>query len=791
MENQPDRPEVQSVALVGSYVPRRCGIGTFTKDLHDAIAAEVRAIVLAMDDVAEGYDYPPEVRFQIRAGKRADYVNAADLLNINRVDIAIIQHEYGIFGGQDGGYVLDLVKQLRMPVITTLHSVLTEPSPGQAKILLELSKFSDRFVVMSEFAVKVLREVYEVLPKKIAMIPHGIPDVPFVDPAFHKDQFGLEGRTVLLTFGLLSPGKGIEFAIRALPEIRENRPDVVYVVLGATHPHVLKREGDAYRNSLERLAENLGVRDCVAFHNRFVTLEELCGFIGATDIYLTPYLNKAQAVSGTLAYAMGAGKAVVSTPYWYAEELLADGRGRLCPFKDSESLAQNITELLENERGRNAIRKRAYLFCRNMIWKEVGSSYLRLAREILEERSRQPRPVFFVRSKRSDLESLPDVNLAHLRTLSDDTGIIQHAACAVPDRRHGYCTDDNARALIVAMMYMDQYADESVLPLASTYLSFVHHAFDSESRRFRNFMSFDRKWLEQVGSEDVHGRSLWALGVTTALAKHEAYLSLAARLFQEAVETAESFTSPRAWAFAIVGIHAYLKRFQGDSAARRIRTELAGRLYEQFERNSGPDWPWCEDVVTYANARLPHALILSGQWLPDSRMLEQGLRSLEWIVNHQLAGDGVVRLIGNQGWFTRSGHRAGFAQQPVEAMTLVDACAEAFRATQQPIWKERARAFAGWFLGSNATRAVMYDFATGGCRDGLHPDGPSLNQGAESTLAWLLALLTLNELTPGSVLVSSTENTPKPMTQPEGAARKEEHRGQRASTRSVRGRRRS
>jgi glycosyltransferase involved in cell wall biosynthesis len=762
--------QVQTAALVGTYVPRQCGIATFTKDLRDGIAAELgerETLVLALDDRPQGYRYPGDVRFEIQASQPQDYRAAADMLNINQVDVAIIQHEFGIYGGPDGRHVLEFIRRLRMPVITTMHTLLTQPTPGQAAVMRELASGSDRLVVMSRYGESILRDVYGVETCKIAHVPHGIPDVPFVDPNFHKDQFGLEGRTVMLTFGLLSPNKGIETAIRAMPQIIKRHRDVVYVVLGATHPHILKRHGSEYRDSLERLVDQLGVRDHVAFHNRFVTLEELCGYIGAADIYITPYLSKAQIVSGTLAYALGAGKATISTPYWYAEEMLSDDKGRLFPFGDSEELARTVNHLLEDDTSRNAIRKKAYLACRPMVWQEVARSYLHLAGDVLRRQAEHPRPVFYFRARTEPNASLPEPSLAHIRRMTDPTGIYQHAIYAVPDWRHGYCTDDNSRALAAALMHYDLHGDDSVLPLADSYLAFLHYAFNHESRRFRNFMSFDRRWLDEVGSEDVHGRALWALGLATALAPNDALLSFSTRLFNEGLETATSFDAPRAWAFSLVGIHAYLRRFQGDTSARRIREVLAGRLYALFQENATAEWPWCEDLVTYANAKLPHALILCGRSLSNEEMLQQGLRSLEWLLNLQVSRDGTVSLIGNRGWLARSGQRARFDQQPIEVMSLVEACAEAYRVTGQECWTSRARQCLGWFLGSNDTKSVLYDYHTGGCRDGLHADGPNLNEGAESTLAWLIALVTVRSLEreadlsmPRDSLVAATaENT--------------------------------
>lgn len=740
---------LQSVALVGSYVPRQCGIATFTKDLRDAIAEHIgqrQATVLAIDDIPHGYAYPQEVRLQVPQHKQAEYTTAAELLNINDVQVVLIQHEFGLYGGRDGSHVLDLVHQLRMPVITTLHTILSEPTPGQMAVMKELANESDRVVVMSRLGMEMLQNIYGVPADKIAVIPHGIPDMPFVDPHFYSDQFGVEGKRVLLTFGLLSPNKGIEVAIRAMPQIVAAHPEVVYIVLGATHPHILRTQGNAYRNSLERLVEELGLEEHVRFHNRFVTQAELCAYIGVADIYITPYLNKAQITSGTLSYALGAGKVVVSTPYWHAEEMLADGRGRLVPFGDSQKLAETVIELLDNEVERNAIRKRAYLYCRPMVWKQVGQAYLRLAARVLRERRRSPRPITRSRVEPIDLSSLPDLNLAHMRRLTDDTGILQHAIYAIPHREHGYCTDDNARALLAAAMYYDLTHDDSVLPLIDIYLAFVHHAFNPQTRRFRNFMSYDRRWLEEVGSEDVHGRAIWGLGTAAMLAHSDAQLTLANRLYHQALEPVEQFTSPRAWAFALVGIHNFLCRFSGDTPSRRIRKTLADRLLAQFKANASPDWPWNENTVTYDNAKLPHALLLAGKGMGDQAMIEQGYQSLHWLVKLQTVDDGRISLIGNQGWLERGGRRARFDQQPVEAMALVEACAAAYRISGEECWFDHARAVLAWFTGNNEVHASLYDYQTGGCRDGLHSDGPNLNQGAESTLAWLVALMTVMDL---------------------------------------------
>lgn len=740
---------LNTVALVGSYVPRLCGIATFTKDLRDAIALEIgegATTVLALDDIPGGYAYPPEVRLQVAQHRQADYTMAAELLNINRFDVALIQHEYGLFGGHDGSHLLDLVHQLRMPVISTLHTVLAEPSTGQMAVMKELVNESDRVVVMSQLAVKMMQEIYGAPREKVALIPHGIPDMPFVDPHFYSDQFGTEGRRVMLTFGLLSPGKGIEVAIRAMPKIIEKHPEVIYIVLGATHPHLVRAQGNAYRNSLERLVEELHLENHVRFHNRFVTLGELRSYLGVADFYISPYPNKAQITSGTLSYALGAGKVVISTPYWHAEELLAEGRGRFFPFGDSDALANTVLELLDNESERHAMRKRAYLHTRSMVWPQIGRDYLRLSEQVLRSRRRSPRPITLSRIEAIDLATLPDLSLTHLRRMTDDTGMFQHACCATPDRDHGYCTDDNARALLAGLMYYDQTRDDDILPLIDTYLSFVNHAFNRSTRRFRNFMSYDRRWLEETGSDDGHGRAIWGLGTAAMLSPNDAILSLATRLFHDAMEPVEQFGSPRTWAFVLIGINNYLHRFPGDTHCRRARKVLGDKLFNLFKQHGTPEWPWCEDIVTYDNAKLPHAMLLAGQWIPDEAMMQQGFTSLEWLVKLQTVANGKISLIGNHGWLHRSGKRARFDQQPVEAMALVEACAAAYRISGEEKWFDYARSILAWFTGNNETHSDLFDPQTGGCRDGLHTDGPNLNQGAESTLAWLVALMTVMDL---------------------------------------------
>jgi glycosyltransferase involved in cell wall biosynthesis len=742
--------QLNTVAVIGNYLPRHCGIATFTTDLCEALAGNLgksgRVLALAMDDIDGGYDYPERVKFQISANVQSDYLRAAEFLNVNQFDVAVLQHEYGIFGGKFGRHILLLISELRMPVLTTLHTVLADPNDDQRLIIKELAAHSERLIVMSRKAKQLLVENYDVKEGRVALIPHGIHDVPFVDPSFHKDQFDLEGKKVILTFGLLSPGKGIANMIDAMPGVVEKHPDAVYLVLGATHPHIKRESGDSYRIGLQQRAKRLGLEDHVIFHNRFVETKLLCEYIGAADVYVTPYKNEAQITSGTLAYALGAGKAVVSTPYWHAAELLDEDRGRLVPFGDSAALTAQIVALLDNDVERNAMRKRAYQYCRPMVWDQVAGSYRKLAGEVIEQRAKAPRPRVDARRIPKILEELPEVKLDHLRVMSDGTGMLQHAKYATPDRDHGYCTDDNARALIVTAMYRALRGDESVDVLIQTYLSFLLSAYDREHNRFRNFMGYERRWLEDAGSEDSHGRALWGLGKAVKYGPKGAVRDMATRLFADAMGAVEGFESPRSWAFATIGLQAYLEVYGGDAGARRLRALLADRFKERFTNHASEDWYWFEETVTYANAKIPHAMIMAGQWIPDGNTFDQGLNALKWLLEKQTGGNGCLSVIGNNGWLPRGGARAKFDQQPIEAMALAEACAEAYRATGDEEWLKQAQRCLEWFMGRNDLSVSLYDFATGGCSDGLNPNGANANQGAESTLAWLISLLSLMEI---------------------------------------------
>jgi len=751
-------PATSRIAFLGNYVPRQCGIATFTTDLCESIATEFpegETLAAAINDRPGGYDYPERVRFEIEEKEKASYRRAADFFHANEIEVVSLQHEFGIFGGNAGSHLLTFLRALRMPVVATLHTVLAEPTREQRAIMEELDGLTNRFVVMAEHGRTLLEGVYGIGSGKIDVIPHGVIDVPFIDPHFYKDHFGAAGRTVLMTFGLLSPNKGIEHAIAALPAIVKEHPEVAYHIVGATHPHLIAHEGEAYRHRLERQVSELGLEDHVVFHNRFVSKEELNRLIGGADIYITPYLNEAQITSGTLAYAFGAGKAVISTPYWHARELLAEGRGILVPFRDAGAIAEAVNRTLSDSAMMTSMRKRAWKAGRRMIWSEVARRYME---SFDKARWNATAPVLSVTPTIASTPSadatpiarkpfdLPRLNLAHLSRLTDNTGLFQHAICHVPRYSEGYCVDDNARALILTTQLEEERpgAEERELlsRLGDVYVSFLWDSFNPEYGRFRNFMSHSRQWLEETGSEDSHARALWAAGTVLGRSRNEGYQEICARLFREGLPVVAEFRSPRAWAFVLLAIHEYLRRYSGDRYVGHLRRELTDRLVALYRAETAEGkWGWFEPRVTYDNARLCHALILSGHWTPRCDALEVGLDSLQWLLQAQTTRRGHFAPIGCRGFWERGGRKARFDQQPLEAHAMVTACMEAYGVTGKRFWLSAAQRCFEWYLGRNDLGIPLYDANTGGCFDALQRDRVNRNQGAESTLAFALSLV--------------------------------------------------
>jgi glycosyltransferase involved in cell wall biosynthesis len=734
---------MQRVAFVGNYLPRRCGIATFTHDLHVAVSTvrpDMDTGVVAMTDPGCTYDYPPIVGFQVHDEVIDDYIRAAEYLNNEKFEIVCLQHEYGIFGGEAGGNVIELLSRLDMPIVTTLHTVLAQPSSAQRRVMGQIIDASAKVIVMAKKGRDLLRSVHGVPDYKIEVIPHGIPDFPFLESRYAKAKFGFEGKTVILTFGLLSPSKGIETVIDAMPGIVASCPNAVYVVLGATHPNLVRNEGEAYRKSLVARAKELGIQDYVVFFDEFVDQARLLDFISMCDVYVTPYLNESQMTSGTLAYSFGLGKAVVSTPYWHAKELLADGRGILVPFSDAKAIGDEISTLLSDDVRRHAVRKRAYAASRSMTWTQTAERYL----DVFEiARARDVPEISSVLDPSILLDEgfiAPETRIGHFLSMCDSTGILQHAVYSTADRSHGYCIDDNARALLFAVG-LPKSGDVKIPELMTVQFSaFIQHAWNPDTRRFRNFMSYDRRWLEDQGSEDSHGRALWALAECAHKDTDASRRRWATALFNSALPIVESFSSPRAWAFAMLGMDTYCALEPADRFASRLRKQLAERLLARFVINERKDWVWFEDILAYDNARLSQAMIQTGLATQTASYVDVGLRSLRWLMSIQTAPQGHFRPIGSQSFGNSRQTPEAFDQQPVEAAAAISACLSAFRAEGDEEWSEGAKRAFAWFMGENDLGIALIDPDTGGCSDGLHPDRVNENKGAESVLSYLLGL---------------------------------------------------
>jgi len=750
---------LQRVAFIGNHLPRRCGIATFTHDLHRAVSIarpDLETGVVVMTDPGRTYDYPASVRFQIQDKTIDEYVQAAEFLNNERFDVVCLQHEYGIFGGEAGGNITELLSRLEMPVVTTLHTVLANPTPAQRDVMRQIVDASAKIIVMAEKGHELLRSVHDVPARKIEVIPHGIPDFPFLETHNAKAKLGFVGKTIILTFGLLSPSKGIETVIDAMPGIIKSCPNAVYVILGASHPNLVRHEGEAYRDSLSARVRELGIEDHVVFFNQFVDQATLLDFISMCDVYVTPYLNESQMTSGTLAYSFGLGKAVVSTPYWHAKELLADGRGLLVPFGDAKAIGNEISGLLTNDVRRHAMRKRAYAASRSMTWAQTAKRYL-AAFETVREPIR-PEVVLSLDSivALTKAAAIPEVRIGHFLSLCDSTGILQHAVYSVPDRAHGYCVDDNARALLFSSALSNSGEAQLSGTITARFAAFIQHAWNPDTRRFRNFQSYDRRWLEESGSEDSHGRSLWALAECAAKDIDPSRRRWAAALFKTALPVVAEFSSPRAWAFSLLGLDAYCTTEVGDPSADGLRKLLADRLMALFQASHRKDWLWFEDVLAYDNARLPQALIQTGLATHTPAYVEVGLRSLRWLMLLQTTSSGYFRPVGSKS-FGRIRHKPeAFDQQPVEASAAISACLAAGRANDDAEWSLGAMRAFGWFLGENDLRTALIDPDTGSCSDGLHPDRLNENNGAESVLSYLLGLVEIRQFKATAVAAGRT-----------------------------------
>lgn len=732
---------MNKIAIIGNYPPRKCGIATFTKDLNDGIKENgVTTAVVAMNDGLNRYDYPDDVVFEIEQNVMASYINAAEYLNSNNFDAVIVQHEFGIYGGQDGIHIIQLLKRLRIPVVTTLHTVIDDPTENQRQVVNELARISQKLVCISQKGIDLLRTVYEIPEAKCMHIHHGVHQSGTRNISSLRKKLGVAHKKVLLTFGLLSRNKSIEVVINALPEVVKKYPDTVYIVLGATHPHVVKHEGEDYRLMLIRLVNKLNLENNVIFINRFVTNDELFSYLELCDIYVIPYLGEKQISSGTLIYTMAAAKPIISTPFWYAKEMLADERGLLFDFKNADQLAVRINELLGDKEKRKTIAQNAFTLAKECYWPMIGKEYYDLVdRTIVEESIRTisaPAPV--IESKFVQ----PPIKLDHLRVLTDYTGILQHAKYNVPDRNHGYCTDDNARALLLSVMLQNEVQDVDELNrLTSIYLSFIDYAYNPETGKFRNFMNYERRWLDEEGSEDSIGRTAWALGFTSAYTNVSNFYHHSNYLFGKVLPQIDQLTHPRALSYATLGL-AHHARVHGDDAVIEKLGSCTKKLYMLFDKTIDEEWLWFDEKVSYANSRIPQAMIYAGIYMKDEKLIHRGLKVLDWLIAKQFSNE-LFSPVGNEGWLTPQG-KAPFDQQPLEANGMIDACMQAEVFVKDGTYADYALKAFYWFTGENDCAEPVYDFATGGCRDGLHPGGVNLNQGAESTISWLMSLMNIS-----------------------------------------------
>jgi len=731
------------LAYIGTYVPRQCGIGTFTNNLYESMVSPNRlaknsneGFIVAINDNGLSYDYPEEVKLIIRQDHQRDYLAAAQFINLSGANVCILEHEFGIFGGQNGVYILPLLHRLEIPLIVTLHTIIKTPSYNERAILIEICKMAKKIVVMSNKAIEFLTNIYGVDRNKIEYIEHGVPDIQY-NQKKSKKIFNLEKRKLIFTFGFIGRSKGIETAIKALPKVVEKHPEVIYLILGKTHPNVLRHSGEEYRHYLQKLVKTLNLSNNVLFHNEYATQDELFQYLSAADIYITPYLNEAQITSGTLSYAVGVGSAVVSTPYWHAEELLADGRGILFDFGDSEALSSILLELLSEPEKLRILRENAYKYGRKIIWPKIGKNYLEVAKNVLSEK------VVVVAKTGTNIDPLilPPFSLYHVLRLTDDTGIIQHAKFGIPNLKEGYCLDDNARALLMVAMAYRQKKDLKALELIPLYLSYIHY-MQNKDGTFRNLLSFNRNFLDKVGSEDSFGRTIWALGHLISCAPNDAYSQTGRMLFFDAAPNFEKIQSIRGIANTMIGISCYLYSNKGDDSMTEILHKLAFKLIKHYDENCSPNWKWFEQLLAYDNGILVFALLKSAKFINDSRVSEVAIEAMTFLTEITFK-DGYFSGIGNEEWYMRNGKRSIFAQQPIDALAMILMYHEAYHLTKEKEYLNKLFTCFMWFLGENDLRMSLYDFETSGCCDGFESYGVNRNQGAESSLAYLISHLTV------------------------------------------------
>ena len=746
--------------FISSYIPKECGIATFTHNLftsYQNLYASAGKIV-AVEGLPSG-NYPPEVDFVFDRNKVSDYTTAAGHINAADLQAVNLQHEFGLFGGPEGRHIARLLEKLKKPVITTIHTVLQQPTLGYYTSLIEVIQRSQRVVVMSNKAIEILREIYYVPREKIVMFPHGVPDLPFVETEYFKKELGLAGRFVLLSFGLLSPGKGFELVLEALPEVVRNHPDLLYIILGKTHPEVAKIYGERYRESLQKLTCEKQLENNVLFIDKFVTNDELYSYISASDVYVTPYLSQEQITSGTLAYAVALGKVVVSTPYHYAQEVLAENRGYLVPFNNPKAMAGTLSGILSHREDMQKTRRAAYEYGRSMIWSRVAELYHDLFKEVYKEFSLKKLQKISVVYKNSQ-DYLRRRNLYSMfERLTDDTGIFQHTKYGIPDLKHGYSADDVGRALGIIIKVARFDNEPGCYQLAKKYLAFLLYV-QKEDGRFHNFVGYDRGLLDEDGGDDTFGRVLMGLGSAVALSTDPSVTILAKEIFDRAIAGRQPglplSTYPKAMAYSICGLSDYLKKFPEASEAGELLRAGADYLVKRYNVNKRPEWDWFESSVTYDNAKVPFALMMAYNVLKDEVYLTTALATLNFLTSIQYNGT-YFDIVGNKNWMVNGAGRAFYDQQPLEIGSLVEAYGEALLQTYDKNYRDLANKAYSWFFGKNSRGVPVYNLEDAYPLDGLTETGSNANSGAESVLSFALAVTCLNDMSIRKALGRKTD----------------------------------
>ncbi|TJZ63132.1 glycosyltransferase [Sphingobacterium olei] len=727
------------IAYISTYAPRQCGIATFAHDILSAISfndqdKKIDQHVFALTDEGEIYDYPDDVVFSIAQHTLADYIKAAEYINQHQYDVCVLEHEYGIFGGKSGDFILSLIDNLDIPLVVNLHTVLKRPSVDERSILNRIAQRASKLVVMSQFAIELLTQVYKIKETKILLIPHGVPQFS-VEHQDAKQKLNLSDRKVIMTFGFIGRSKGIDVAIKALPALVAKFPEVLYLVVGKTHPTTLKRTGEEYRHYLEELVEELNLQNNVRFVNLFVDIADLSLYLSACDIYITPYVNEAQITSGTLSFAVGAGAAVLSTPYWHAKEMLAEGRGVLFNFNDDKKLAHILLDLFSNPDKLDTVRQKAYLYGQELSWNKLGVRYINLfervvLRQVEEDAVNQLKKIALY---------FPEFDLTHIKRLTNHVGILQHAKYATPNYHHGYCLDDNSRAMLLALMAYELYPSEELEGLISTYLNYVHY-MQLDSGKFRNFMSFSNEFLDDEGTEDSFGRTIWSLGYLLKAAPFNSFYQMGKELFFNAVPHFKTMKSVRAVAYNIMGVTYYLEHQPNDKDVLAELSAMAHYIVSEYRQNSGENWQWFEKIISYDNALLPLSILRAGTILKDDVLIEVGMESFKFL-DQLIFEKGYLSIIGNTKWYVEGAERSKFGQQPIEVSTVILLYDQTHKITQDEKYLTKMISSFQWFLGKNELHLSLYDPETKGCCDGLESHGVNRNQGAESTICFWISYM--------------------------------------------------